>query len=79
MSMKEKPYFVADQWTKKVIYTTSPRKACEEFIRQTQYKDNPKLCKMYNDGPMGEVFHTGYVCGKSWMSVGEVSFLRVKA
>jgi len=75
--MRDKPYLVADQWSKQVIYAETPRKACIEFTRKTQYKDNPKLFKIFVDGVDGKVYHTGYGCGRSWMMVGEVSFLRV--
>ena len=75
---EDKPYLVSDGFNKWVGYANSPVKACKKFQEIVYGKNNPKLVKMYADGPMGEVYHVGYICGRSWMSVGTIDFLRTK-
>ena len=78
--MKMKPYLVIDVacHDKRIVEATSFRGACVEYVKQTQFKDNPKLSKMYNDMQDGGYAHTGYICGQSWMSVAELTFLNKK-
>ncbi len=76
--MNEKPFLVCDNYYKDVIFATTARKACEDFQKQRYCKSAPKLSKTFVYGIDGEVYHTGYVCGSSWMMVGEVDFMRVK-
>jgi hypothetical protein len=59
-----------------IIHTATARQACVEFVKHRSMADNPKLCKMYDDGMDGKIYHTGYVYGLIWMTVSKVEWIR---
>jgi hypothetical protein len=71
--MKEngKQYMAIDQYGHTYHGLTHPRKdLCERIGRQ-------HVSKMYIDGKDGKTYHGGYVIGGLWLSVCEVTPMRI--
>lgn len=75
-----KTFYVADQYGQKhEVKAKSVRQAVAAVCVQYYGYNSPKLQRIFVDGAgkdEGKIFHVGYVCGRYWFRVAELTFMR---
>lgn len=73
-----KLFYVSDNFgNSRIMEESTPRKACIRFLEDVHCLNPSSIAKSYHDGKDGKTYHTGYVYGQTWLSVGEYIPMRV--